>query len=120
MSTFSVVERTNATYSATMKDADDIAVPLSAITAATITLKDVETGTVINSRDAQNVLNTNNVTIHATSGLLTWNIQAADQFIVTAGVEHELHRAVFDIAYSGGKRLVHEVYLVVENIAGIT
>jgi hypothetical protein len=120
MSTFSVTERTSCRYTATLKDANNVVLPLSAINTMTLTFVDVSTNTVINSRTAQDVKNTNDVTMHATSGLLTWAIQPADNAIITAGTEHELHRAVFTVVYNTTQRIVHEVYLLVENIAGVT
>lgn len=121
MSVFNCIERTTAKYTATLKDSDDVVVPLTAIVSMVLTLKDVDSDTVINSRNAQNVLNTNNVTFHATSGLLTWDILPADNIIVAAGTgEYELHRAVFDVVYSASKRLVQEVYLLVKNVTGVS
>lgn len=120
MSTFSCIERTSASYTATLKDALEVALPLTSINTVTLTLTNVDTGAVINNRNEQDVKNGNNVTIHATSGLLTWSIQPADNVMVTAGNEHELHRAVFVIVYSTTQKVVHELYLLVENITGVT
>jgi len=120
MSTFSVIERTSARYLATLEDETETPVLLSAIDTAKLTLTDVETGTTINSRSEQDIKNANNVTIHATSGLLTWLLQPADSVIVTAGNDHELHRAVFFIVFSTTQRTIHEVYFLVENITGVS
>ena len=60
MSVKTLTERTSAEYTATLKDAAGIVLPLTAIDTATLTFKDVKTGTVINSRTAQNIKNTNN------------------------------------------------------------
>jgi len=120
MSVYSVTERTSAQYTATLKDSAGVALALTSIVTAVLTLKDVEAASVINSRTAQDVKNANNVTIHATSGLLTWNIQPADNVIVTTGTEIELHRAVFEIVYATDQKLVHEVYLLVRNVSGVT
>lgn len=116
---FSVTERTSATYTATLLDSAKVAVPLTSIVSAVLTLRDVDSNAVINNRNAQDVLNVNNVTIHATSGLVTWEIQPADN-VISGSSGYELHRAVFDFVYSATKRLVHEVYLLVKNVSGIT
>ena len=120
MSVNTVTERTSSRYTATLKDAAGNVLPLSSIVTAELTLKNVDTDAVINGRTAQNVKNANNVTIHATSGLLTWSMQPADNVIVTAGVEHELHRAVFVVVYDTDQKIVHETYILVDNISGVT
>lgn len=120
MSLHSASERTSAQYTATLQDALGVAIPLAVIVSAVLTLEDVATSTIINSRNAQNVLNANNVTIHATSGLLTWSIQPEDNPIVTSSEEYELHRAVFSVVYSGTQRTVHEVYVLVRNMSRTT
>lgn len=79
------------------------AILLSEISAATFTLKDQESGGVINSRSAQNVLNTNNWTVHATSGLITWNIQPADTTLVDDALEQETHRGEFILTLTDGQ-----------------
>jgi hypothetical protein len=104
-------ERSTATYTATLKDSASVVIPLASLTTLTLTLKDDATDTVLNSRNAQNVLNTNNVTFHATSGLLTWSIQSADNAIASTRKDgHERHTATFEFTYnSGANRDWHEV-----------
>lgn len=118
-SVFAGTERTTSRYTATIEDADGNALPLASIGTVTLTLTDVDTETVINNRDDQDVKNANNVTIHVTSGLLTWEVQSADMPIVTNGRKTEMHRAVFDVAYSASKRLVHEFYILVNAVEGV-
>lgn len=113
-------ELTSASYTATLQDTDGNAIPVAAIVTAQLTLTDVDTGEVVNGRDAQNILNANNVTIHATSGLLTWSIQPADNAVQTAGVQQELRRAVFDVVYNTDQRLVHETYWLVKNLSEVS
>ena len=124
---FDVKEKTGAQYTTTMKDADGTAIPLANISTITLTLYNRGDGSIINSRGtpaAQDVKNANNVTIHATSGLLTWAIQADDNPIVSSAVpvnDRETHIALFEIAYTGagtpGKR---EVYLRVKNLGKVS
>jgi len=69
-------EGTGAIYTATLEDSDETAIPLANISAITLTLYNVADDSIINSREDQDVKNTNQVTIHSTSGLLTWAMQA--------------------------------------------
>jgi len=97
----------------TIKDADGAAVPFAALLNAELTLIDLDTGSgwnggsprpgVINSRDQQDVLNANNVTIHSTSGLVTWLVQADDNPIITQRRQVERHLAMFLFAWADGE-----------------
>lgn len=116
-------ERTGAVYTAILEDADGTAIPLTNITAITITLYDVSSGDIINSRNDQDVLNDNDVTIHATSGLLTWDMQADDNPIVSSSLEvdkEEHHKALFEFVgnftASPGK---HEFDILVLNLGKV-
>jgi hypothetical protein len=115
-----VNEGTTFLYTCTLKDETGAAVPLSAVNTLTLTLYNKETGTIINSRNVQNVLNANNVTLHATSGLLSWLAQPADNIIVTtdriAG-EREKHIALFEWTWSTTKKGKHELIILVKNLA---
>lgn len=100
-----VRERSTATYTVTLKDEAGVVIPRASITEVTLTLYDVQSRAVLNSRDSQNVLDANNVTIHSTSGLLTWLIQAADNAVVTTKENAlERHRAVFRYKWAGGTK----------------
>lgn len=118
---FNVKENTGAVYTATLKDADGTVVPLANLTTITLTLYNVATGAIINSREDQDVKNTNNVTFHSTSGLLTWSIQAADNVMVNSALQDEKHIALFEFVYSGtGTPGKHEVILMVRNLGQVT
>jgi hypothetical protein len=102
-------EHSSRTVTFYLKDNAGVVVPLADIDEAELTLYDVETFVygaspaegIINNRDAQNVLNANNVTIHATSGLVTWAMQPDDNPIVTARRQIERHRAEFRFEVNG-------------------
>ena len=116
-------EGTLAKYTATITDEAETAIALSAMTTLTLTLYDAETGTVINSRNDQDVLNTNNVTV-SSAGLLTWLIQPADNAIVgtrrRAG-QYEKHVALFEYTWSSGsKASEHEVTLEIRQLDKVT
>ena len=114
---FTVQERTTAVYIATIKDENDVGIPAASLTTLTLTLY-TASGTIINSRDGQNVLNTNNVTVN-TEGMLTWTMQPADNAIIGANSPAiERHNALFEWTYGlagiySGK---HEVYIHVTNL----
>ena len=115
-SSFSTRELTTAIYTATLQNGAGVPIVKANIVSAQLTLKDVDTGEVINSRLNQNIIDDNNVTIHDTSGLLTWTIQPEDNVLINPARQSETHRAVFDIVYSSTQRLRYELYLQVRNI----
>ncbi len=81
-----------------------VAVILTEVSTLTLTLKDQD-GNTINSRSAQNVLNANNVTFHATTGLLTWSIQTADTTLHDAAAASATHTGTFLLTLTDGQRL---------------
>jgi len=95
-----------------VQGATETAVPLADISTATLSLTD-HAGNVINSRDAQDVLNANNVTVHDTSGLVTWTMQAGDTTLAEAvdGSAKFDARFVFTLT-DGQVRHVHLRYTV--------
>jgi hypothetical protein len=111
-------ERTSGTYTANLVDDAGAAVNVGALTKATLTLKDVKTGTILNSRNYQDVKNLNNVTISAL-GALEWKIQAADNAVVTdknvVKFPTEEHLATFHFVWPGGE-LYHLVPIDVKRI----
>ena len=118
-----VNEGNSMVYKATLLDPDDVAITEALIVSITLTLYDSGTGTIINSRNAQNVKNANQVTIHATSGLLTWNALPADSPIVSSVLpagETEQHIALFRVVYGGNKGLNHEVPISVKQLIKFT
>ena len=59
-------EHATAKYTAIIKDESSVAIAAASLTTLTLTLYD-SAGTIINSRNAQDVLNTNNVCLLYTS-----------------------------------------------------
>lgn len=108
-------ERTSGQITFTVVDQAGAAVPLAAVSAIALSLYDRLTGRVLNTRSRQNVLNTNNVTYHATSGLLTWSVQPADNAIVDDRLELETHIAEFSLTWTGGQA-THKAALEVTNL----
>lgn len=119
-----VLEATSFLYTAYLKDETDTVIPLSALGTITLTLYNKADGSIINNRNAQNVKNTNQVTIHATSGLLTWTAKPADNPIVDTTLdagETEEHIALFQWTYNsgadGGK---HELSIHVQQLTKVS
>ena len=114
-----VNELTSALYTALLKDETGAVIDGTALDTATLTLYDIATQTVINSRSAQNVKNTNGVTISAL-GALAWTMSPADNAIIGASAV-EKHIALFTFTWGGGgvKALRHPVMITVSNLARV-
>ncbi len=91
------------------------AVALTDISTATLTLTD-ESDNVINSRNAQNVKNANNVTIHSTSGLVTWTMQAADTTVAGSAAAVAVEAKFVFTLTDGQVRHVHLRYTVLQGL----
>jgi hypothetical protein len=110
-----VAERTSCLYSATLQDAAGAAIPLASVSAITLTLRDVESDTLVNGRDAQDVLKANGGTLHNTSGAFTMLFDPDDTAAV--GSERRQKRiATFGVVYTAGE-LWHELEFTVKNLA---
>lgn len=115
-----VAEGSSRIYTATLKDENGVAVSLASMVSLTLWLMNAATGAYINSRQAQNVLNTNNVTYHATSGLLTWSMQPADNPMVADDVTQETHLFEFYAVWnSGASALSWQRSIVVQALRGV-
>lgn len=120
-------ERTNSQYKVTIKDETGTPIPKAQITSFKVTLfnLDDDAQTILNSRNAQEQAPgfTGDLTVGATDGLVTFNLQPADNQIVggTPGQNqrYERHRLLFDITASG-KRLVYQDEIIVENAEKVT
>lgn len=99
-----IFEKTSPKITATIKDEDGNPVAAGSLNTLTLTLYNLDdaAGTIINSRNAQNVLNANNVTVSG-GGVLTWSVQSLDTIIIGSG-NYERHRAVFEWTYSSGAK----------------
>ena len=104
MTTAVIDEKEPFTYTTTLKDAAGVVIPSANLATLTLTLYAIADGTILNSRDAQNIKDVNNGTFHATSGLLTWQAQSADNALVgTIPVGHyEQHQALFQWTTTAG------------------
>lgn len=106
-------------FTGTLLDVAGTAIPLSNIVSVTLTLTNDRDGSVVNSRNSQNVLNTNNVTINATTGAITWLIQAADTAMVDSTQSWEDHVATFTFTYETNKVGIHRHRMHCVNYLGL-
>jgi hypothetical protein len=105
-------------YTASLVDPDDAAIGAANLVTLTITLYDEKTNEIINSRNEQNALNANGVTVAdgAAGTVLTWQAEAADMPIVDDTLDSEVHIARFAFTY--GPNAIpgaHEVAIRVKN-----
>lgn len=110
---FTVPEQTTQKYTGTLKDENGAAIPGSALTTLTLTLYEASTHQIINSRNAQNVLNLNGVTVDS-NGVLTWIMAPADNAHL-GQAQRELHVALFEWTYDSGKRGQHEASFYIQD-----
>lgn len=114
---YSQTERSSGRYTATLTD--ETGATVSTLTALVVWLRDVATGTVINSRSNQSLLNTNGGTFAA--GVFTWQMDPADHQLVGTSKVQELHEAVFLATWDGGaKARSWAVQWKVQNMVPIT
>lgn len=116
-----IPEKTTPEITATIQDEDGNGIDAADLTTLTLTLYNLDDAakTIINNRDDQDVLNTNNVTV-SNVGALVWSVQALDTIIVGSKAT-ELHRAVFEFTYnSGAKNGKHIIDMTIINLAKIT
>jgi len=119
-----VNEQSSKSVTFTLRDNTRTVVPLASIATAQLTLYDfmtyVPAGSpvvgIINDRNAQDVRDTNDVGIHATSGLCTWSMQPEDNVIVTTRRQVERHRAEFRFVLTNGAELDYQCEIEVTNL----
>lgn len=77
-------------------------VPSAALYSLKVWVTDLKTGSVINSRNGQSILNANGGTIHATTGAWTLKLGALDSVIVNTADPYERHRVLVEWKYNAG------------------
>ena len=119
-----VLEKTTPKYTAYVRDAEGVVIPAADLTTLTLSLKNKADSSTINSRSALSALNANDVTVHATSGLVTWQTVVADTTLVSTSLalgETEERVYTFIWTYGGGvKRGTHEESFFVKNALSVT
>jgi hypothetical protein len=103
---------------AILTDETGTAVPAASLTAFTVTVYDVATGTVI--VNARNVLNANGGTV-TSGGLWSIRLEAADNALLNQARATEVHRVYLEWTWSGGTRKGRQEYdLTVDNLTKVT
>lgn len=118
-----VPERSEHAYAATFVDRNGQALQFGAITAIEADLLDVATGTPINGRIAQDVLDANGGTVtdngNGTAAFVL-GLDAADAPILDTSKEEEKHALVLRVAYTrqggGAGELRHQIEYTVVNL----
>jgi len=112
-------EGASALYTATLLDETGAVIDGTALDSLVLTVYDVDSGAILNSRNAQNVKNANGVTITAL-GALAWTLAPADNAILGKGAT-ERHAAYFLATWaSGAKKCPHEMTWLVRNLTKAT
>jgi hypothetical protein len=115
-----IPEKSTALLSFAPKDEDDVALGSSQLTTLTLTLYNDRDETIINSRDAVDVLNANGGTLDG-DGNGEWKMEELDNVIVQSSLTQEDHTAEFAWTYNGGADTGrHRVRLRVENFAKVS
>lgn len=118
-------EQTTPDLTGTVKDEDGTTIAGTSLITLTLTLYNKTDGAVINGRNAQNVLNQNQVTVTA-QGVLTFAMLAADNPIVDttlAAGSREVHAALFTYTWLDGsvtKTGRHLIEFYVEQLAKVS
>jgi len=118
-----VTEGSAFQYTATLKDEDNNVIASSSVDTITLTLYELPGLTIINSKNGTDVYDTGGGTLHASSGLFTMLLLAADNPIVNATIgvgDLECHEALFKIGYSSTKTLNHTVQIYVKQLDKVT
>lgn len=131
---FAINESNSGVYRAIITDESGGMLPGSTLSTLTLTLYVIGAGgvlTYVNSRNNQNVLNTNGVQVFDTLQTDTlvdgttlpynikWTISPADVDILNDSLQFERHCALFNWTWPTAKQGHHEVTLVVKNLKTI-
>lgn len=115
-----IAKKSSAQITAQVQNEAGAGISSANLTALTLTLyvKD-SAGSIINSRNKQNVLNANGVTVD-TSGNLVYQMAPDDNVIINTGKLKEKHIALFEWEWSAGtKKGKHEIEFVVTNMENV-
>jgi hypothetical protein len=117
-----VAEKTTLLITATLRDETGAAIAAASLATLTLTIyqRDSTTKDIINSVDSVSILNTGRGTVHATSGLLTIELQPNDNSIVETTADLEWHRLLIQGTYGVGKAFKQEIDYQVRNLAKVS
>lgn len=115
-----IAEKTTKKLSFVVRDEADVAIPAANLSTLTATLYVKRSGAIINSRNAQSILNANGGTVDS-SGNGTLTLTPADNAIVSATGAEEDHELLIEWTYAAGvKAGKHLIHLRVANLTKVT
>lgn len=112
-----IPERSTFKYRAEMTDQDEVALDPDQVTSILATLRDVTSNTILNSRNAQEVLDENGGTL--TEGLFELQFEEDDTAIIGIG-NVEQRKLTLDFRLAGGGRVTREVTFYVRNFGDVS
>ncbi len=98
-----VNEGETSLYTATIKDENGVVVPGSSLNTLTLTLYTLEAGTIINARNAQNILGVNGGAVDG-SGVLTMELNELDNAIIDNALDIEWREMLLEWTYAASTR----------------
>lgn len=116
-----IPEKSTAQITGILKDEAGNTIAAAGLSTLTLTLYVSGFPTkIVNSRDAQNVLNLNGVTVDA-GGVLVYTMTPADNVIIDPENATEKHIALFQWTWSAGAKAGrHEIAITVVNLAKVS
>jgi len=116
---FEVPERSTPTYRSVLVDDLGEVVQGALLNTLTLTVLQEYTLAVVNSRNAQNVLNLNDVAVDV-DGNLVWSMNILDTVILNNALRKEMHRALFTWTFNSGTKAGNkEVIIMITNRVGL-
>ena len=113
-------EGTTAKFGGILRDDARLPIPFADLNELTLTVLDAKTGAVVNSRSAQNVKNTNNVTVDTgVTGSFEWTIQKADLTPLDSTAAYAEHVATLTWKYRTSLYGEHEHRLAIRNFTSL-
>lgn len=109
-------ESADAVINAQLVDENGDNISSSAVSALVVTLLN-DIGAVLNSRNQQSALNTNNGTLSST-GAFELQLQPADMAVREAGPEYQARSLTIKVTHSGTKVAVEEIRFYVRKLRG--
>lgn len=101
--TKAVAEQTSATITGTLTSDTGAAIPAADLTTLTVTRYEKVSGTILNARSGQNILNANGGTVNA-AGLLTLQLDPLDHVLQSQGAIREIHVTLIEATWNAGTK----------------
>ena len=115
---FTVNELCSSKIKGVLKDENDNGIDTANVSALTVTLYDDVTEAIINSRDHLNILNVNGGSVDS-QGNFSWLMSPSDNPILNDSLGTELHHALIEFTYTGGKQGKKVVDIGVVNLVKV-